>query len=215
MKLIRDVMISWFVVGFVMTNNVNSFQFRSKGFNRYVKRKFEMKIGGHNENFRFLPILRGGDEMHYPRIVPIAGKYGSLTVDQLFKPYSNPRTKTGHWTYDFTDGEDSALGTVAIPGSIGVTEAIDPVCVIATNRQLNVKIEEEVEMLVVIDRQDRDFYPEEFFMWRDPSGNLKIQWSTDPIPGWDIMGAVIICCAPYTESMKPQSTGWAEEGSDF
>lgn len=97
-----------------------------------------MKYGGHNENFKFLPMIRfdslisfyteyaylstyfiisGTEDEHFPRIIHIAGVFPNLTPEQLLAPISSPAAPAGSWTYEFADPDGPQLGTVALPGS--------------------------------------------------------------------------------------------------
>ena len=71
----------------------------------------------------------------------VAGKYPTLSVDDVFYPAENPAVPAGSWVYDFSDGEDAKLGTVAIPGSELVSEAVDPVVLVAKNTDLNIALD--------------------------------------------------------------------------
>ena len=70
--------------------------------------------------------------------------------------------------YDFQDSESATKGTVAIPGSELVTEACDPIVLIAKSTDLGISIPEEVEVLIVVDRGDTDWMSEHFFLFRTP-----------------------------------------------
>jgi Rubisco Assembly chaperone C-terminal domain len=174
-----------------------------------------MKTGGHAQNFKFLPLLRGSRSFHFPRIIQIAGVYPDLTPDDLLAPKSMPAVGAGLWAYDFPDKDSPDQGTVAIPGSAAITDCIDPVVMITTNTALGVVLTEEVEMLVVVDRGDRYFTPECFFVFRTPEDSLVLQWSDRLEPGYEVMGRVALCTVPYAPSMGTASTGFAEtDGED-
>jgi hypothetical protein len=64
-----------------------------------------MKSGGHSQNFKFLPLLRGTKTVHFPRIMHIAGVYPELSPEDLLGPTSNPAADAGEWAYDFPDAE--------------------------------------------------------------------------------------------------------------
>jgi hypothetical protein len=106
------------------------------------------KVGGHADNFKYLPISTAQYDEFYPRILPIAGVYPDVTVDQLMSPKSTPAAAVGMWTYEFTDPAGSQLGTVALPGSDVLSEAVDPVVLIAKNTDLNIQILDETEILI-------------------------------------------------------------------
>lgn len=179
----------------------------------YVKtnafHRLSMKSGGHGQNFKYLPLIQGSDDELFPRILKIAGAYPSLTPDELMSPISSPSPPVGSWVYEFTDLD--GWGTVALPGSSVLNNAIDPVVMIATNTDLGVSIVEEVEVLVVVDRGDRGFSPDSFFVFKTPKNDLSIMWCDEIPKDYVIMGKVVVCAIPFTESMKSKSTGFMED----
>jgi hypothetical protein len=170
-----------------------------------------MKSGGHGQGFKFLPLERGGRKFHFPRIVQIAGVYPELTAEDLLAPKSFPAAPVGRWVYDFSDPEGPQLGTVALPGSDVVAQCEDPVVMIATNTALGVQYPDEVEILVCVDRADRTLVSDGFFVFRTPDNRLLVQWSDELEPGYEILGRVALCAAPFIESMAKKVTGIAEE----
>eukprot|EP01036_Dinobryon_divergens_P036532 gene36532-47589_t len=175
-----------------------------------------MKFGGHNQDFKFLPMIRGSQDEHFPRIIHIAGVYPNLTPEQLLAPISNPAAPPGAWTYEFADPDGPQLGTVALPGSEIITDCIDPVVVITKNTALGVAVVEEVEMMVVIDRGDRDWSEDNFFIFQTPENELAIQWSDSDYldDGYEILGRVVLCSVPFTNKMKKKPTGFMEEDDE-
>ena len=77
-KSITSLIISICLTVIIITSSgVKSFQLHhnsASSLNTNSLNNLKMKSGGHAENFRFLSVVRGSDEMHYPRIVPVAGK---------------------------------------------------------------------------------------------------------------------------------------------
>ena len=176
--------------------------------------QLSMKSGGHAQNFKFLPLLRGSRSFHFPRIVQIAGMYPDITAEELFAPPSTPGATGGLWAYDFPDPDRVDQGTVAIPGSPAMTDCIDPVAMITTNTALGVVLSEEVEMLVVVDRGDRYFTTESFYVFRTPQDSLVVQWADKVEPGFEVLGRVALCTVPYVPSMGTTSTGFAESDGE-
>lgn len=170
-----------------------------------------MAMGGHGTQFKFLPIIRGTPEEHFPRIIHIAGVYPHLTYEDLLAPISPPAPSPGAWSYDFPDADGPQLGSVALPGSDTISECVDPVVVIAKNTDLGVSAPEELEMIVVIDRADRTFEPGKFFIFLTPDQTLDIKWMDKLEPGFEIVGKVALCAMPFTASMAPKATGFLEE----
>lgn len=175
-----------------------------------------MRFGGHGQGFNFLPLYRSDRDEHYPRIVKIAGVYPQLTIDDFFAPVSSPAAPKGSWAYDFPDPSGPELGSVALPGSDVITKCIDPVVLITTNTELGVSLNEEVEMLVVVDRGERELFSDAFYVFKTPDETLSIQWCDSPEPdeGYEILGRVIVVNCPYHESMHPQRTGFLEEDEE-
>ena len=176
--------------------------------------QLSMKSGGHAQNFRFLPLLRGSKSFHFPRIIQIAGVFPGLTLEELMAPTSSPPASAGHWNYDFPDSDRPEQGTVAIPGSPAITDCIDPVVIISSNEALGVQLTESTEILVVVDRGDKYFTPECFYVFRKPDDSLVVQWSDKIEDGYEVLGRVALCTVPYIASMATKSTGFAESDGD-
>lgn len=159
-------------------------------------------------------MIRTGNDEHYPRIMQIAGVYPNMSPAELMAPMSTPAAAQGSWSYDFSDLSGPQLGKVAIPGSQVVTDCIDPVVMLTTNVELGIAVVVDVEMLVVVDRGDRAFSPDNFFVFRTPENTLKLMWCDSQTPGLDIMGKVVVCAMPYVKEMKSPETGFAENDGD-
>lgn len=179
------------------------------------KSVIQMASGSHGENFRFLPTIRGSRDEHFPRIIHIAGVYPEITPNQLLAPLPlSPSAAPGNWVYDFIDAEEPHLGSVALPGSEAITNCIDPVVLIAKNTDLNVAYPVEVETLVVIDRGNKKFNPESFFICKTPSQQLKVMWMEKVEPGYDIMGKVALVALPYHREASKLSGFLEEDGEE-
>ncbi|KAJ1423178.1 hypothetical protein B484DRAFT_451996 [Ochromonadaceae sp. CCMP2298] len=188
--------------------------FRTFARNSLVRPRgtISMATGTHGEDFKFLFVTRGSEEDHYPRIIPVAGTYPGITDEELRAPYCTPAAAPGQWAYQFPDPENASFGTVAVPGNIIVTEALDPVAVITTNTALGIKLIEEVEMLVVVDRGDKGFNSADFYLFKDANGNTFIRWLDRPdFDAYDIMGKVMVCMVPFTDAMKRPKSGFLED----
>jgi hypothetical protein len=141
----------------------------------------------------------------------IAGVYPELTPEELLAPPSVPSGGLGCLSYDFPDPDGPQLGIVAIPGSDKITYAIDPTVLITSNIELGVKLEEDSEMLVVVDRGDIRLTKDNFYVFKTPNNELKIQWTDKLEKGYEIMGKVILCTIPFSEKNSPKKTGFLEE----
>jgi len=185
--------------------------FTYRKFNSFTLNMKTPKIGSHGQNFKYLPIHKGSDEEHFPRIMPIAGVYPSITYEQLMAPRSSEASDPGQWAYEFTDPDGPQIGTVALPGSDTITNCIDPVVMISKNTDLGVSVIEEVEMIVVVDRGDIEFSKENFYLFQDPNNNLIVQWCDSERPDYQVVGKIVLCCIPWTTAMKPKSSGFLED----
>jgi hypothetical protein len=141
----------------------------------------------------------------------IAGVYPELTPEELLAPPSVPSGGLGCWSYDFPDPDGPQLGIVAIPGSDKITYAIDPTVLITSNIELGVKLEEDSEMLVVVDRGDIRLTKDNFYVFKTPNNELKIQWTDKLEKGYEIMGKVILCTIPFSEKNGPKKSGFLED----
>lgn len=157
-----------------------------------------------------MPMHRAANDEHYPRIMKIAGVYPGLSPAELMAPVSDGAASQGSWAYDFSDLTGPQLGKVAIPGSQTVTNCVDPVVMLTTNAAMGVAAVVEVEMLVVVDRGDRAFNPDSFYVFRAADDTLHVMWCDKVQPGMEIMGKVVVCTMPYVKEMKQPGSGFAE-----
>jgi len=159
-------------------------------------------------------MIKASSDEHYPRIIQIAGMFPDLSAEDLMAPSSTPAAPKGSWTYDFSDPSGPQMAVVAIPGSQVITDCIDPVVMITTNTALGLnKIDLEMEMMVVVDRGDTYFSPDNFYVFKTPENRLTVEWCQELQPGYEILGKVIVCTVPYLQSSTPKS-GFAEDGDD-
>lgn len=180
-----------------------------------TKQQQPVMSGRHGEGFRFMPMIKATSKEHFPRILQIAGVYPELTPEELLAPGpAQPAAPQGSWVYDFSDLTGVQGGKVAIPGSIIITQAVDPVVLITTSTQLGISSPSEVEMLVVVDRGNKRFHPDEFFVYRTRENTLKIQWSDRVPEDMEVLGKVVTTAQPWLPSMRKPSTGFAEEDEE-
>ena len=171
--------------------------------------------GVHGQGFRFLPQIRTGRTEHYPRILPVAGVYPGVTVEELLAPVPLPAAPQGTWTYDFSELTGGGGGKVAIPGSIVITEAVDPVVLVSTNTALCIQSKVEVESLIIVDRKDpAPFDPDCFYLFRTMNNELKVLWCNSPPEDMEIMGKIVSVALPYVKANSKAQTGFAEEDDD-
>lgn len=68
------------------------------------------------------------------------------------------------------------------------------------------------EMLLVVDRVDREFVLNKFFLWDTPDAGLQVRYFEGEItPGFKCVGRVGIVLAPFLPSMAKTSSGFEEE----
>lgn len=144
----------------------------------------------------------------------IAGVFPDLTPEDLLAPPSVPSGGLGCWSYDFPDPDGPQLGIVAIPGSPQITNAVDPTVMITTNTELGVQLIEEAEMLVVVDRGDLKVTRDNFYVFRTPNNDLKIEWTDKLEQGYQVLGKVILCTIPYNAANESKKTGFLEEDDE-
>lgn len=67
-------------------------------------------------------------------------------------------------------------------------------------------------MLVVVDRADREFVLNKFFLWDTPDAGLQVRYFEGEItPGFECVGRIGIVLAPFLPSMAKVSSGFEEE----
>lgn len=106
------------------------------------------------------------------------------------------------------------MGTVALPASDVITNALDPIAVISTNAALGIKVAQDVEVVMVIDRGNRAFKPDTFFAIRTPDNKILIQWFDKASPNLEILGKVVLCTVPWVEGMKKVKSGFLEDDEE-
>ncbi|CAB1100338.1 unnamed protein product [Ectocarpus sp. CCAP 1310/34] len=170
--------------------------------------------GAHGMRSRFLPVDQMDDEVFAPRIVQVAGVLPEITVADIMAVGFTPAPEMGMWQYDFSDPEGPQLGTVAVPGGEQVFKMKEPVAIVCPNDDLNIQMpnDEKAEMLLVIDRANREFEFGKFFLWDTPSDGLVVRYfEGEPTPGFACVGRVGIVLAPFLPSMAKKSSGFEEE----
>ena len=104
---------------------------------------------------------------------------------------------------------------MAIPGSIVITEAVDPVVLVSTNTALCIQSKVEVESLIIVDRKDpAPFDPDGFYLFRTMNNELKVMWCNSPPEDMEIMGKIVSVALPYVKANSKAQTGFAEEDDD-
>lgn len=168
-----------------------------------------MALGLHGQKFKFMPMTRGSTEDHFPRIIQIAGVYPGVTPEDVMAPSSTPAAEPGFWTYSFPDPDDPNVGTIAVPGSDVITEAADPVAIIASSSSLGIS-GQEMEVVVIIDRGDINFYTDGFYAFRSEQNEVQIMCADSADDFYSILGRVVICMTPASKDGKKPS-GFLED----
>ena len=112
---------------------------------------------------------------------------------------------------------------MAIEGSNVVASCVDPVVIIAEHSSLAVPmpdaIKEEVDLVVLVDRNENKFAERKFLVLNDPStGELSIgafPTRGDVPDNAEILGHVVLVQIPWLPSMKPTKTGFMEVDEYF
>lgn len=117
------------------------------------------------------------------------------------------------WHFDFSDPEGPQLGTVALAPGNAVHSCGDPVVIVTQSSLLGLSLSNNVdaEVLVLIDRSDRDFYPEKFYAAASPDGSVIIRWFDQLPSGHSVLGRVALVTIPFLPSMQKKKTGFMEE----
>ena len=64
-----------------------------------------------------------------------------------------------------------------------MAECDDPVAVIATNTQLQIKLSEDLEVIMVVDRAVTTWKNDEhFYLFQTPDGGMVVMWSDEDAP---------------------------------
>lgn len=71
--------------------------------------------------------------------------------------------------------------------------------------------QKKTEMLMVVDRVDREYEYGKFFLWDTPEGLVVRYFEGEPSPGYECVGRVGVVLAPFLESMRKKSSGFEEE----
>lgn len=130
--------------------------------------------------------LEAAEEM--PRIVPVAGEY-PLPVD-AYKAV--PLTEMEG---DFGLVRFSATGAwVALPGWQVVMQAEDPVGLLATSEQLSLETNKVENLLLVIDRAQRQWVSDRYFVC-DRNGQITLEWF-ETQPSDPLLGQLILVLQP-------------------
>jgi hypothetical protein len=197
-------------------------------------------VGGnlHGNNACFLPLQQLEQDTYTPRIVYIAGSYPNamLSVQDIVNTPSAEASPTlGQWTYTFpnnnnnnmnpildatgeTTNDNYAAAMVALEGSNLVASCVDPIIVIAEHESLGIQlpaaITEPVDLLVLVDREQKFFGERKFLLLHLPDTDtirIAAYHTREEIPvGATILGQVVQVTVPWLPSMAPTKTGFLE-----
>ena len=177
--------------------------------------------GSHGTGYRFMPVSAMANEFS-PVLLPIAGMYPGLTVDQLAAPQPLPTPEKGQWIYHRLVGDALPTGFVALPGTEQLSFCPDSVAVVCTCASLGLELadRQEHDILAIIDRSDESVFDathmdsKSFYALADESGAVHIRW-IDPLPAnWRVVGKLLYAQMPFVK--KPGAAGgFAEFSDDF
>ncbi|MCL6434867.1 MAG: hypothetical protein K6T90_11755 [Leptolyngbyaceae cyanobacterium HOT.MB2.61] len=136
-----------------------------------------------------LPVYRLEATEELPRLLPVVGKLPLTKADLQAAPFIEE-------IEPFRIVKFSGTGAwIAIPGWQVILAAEDPVAILCDSETLPVALPgKPEEVLVVIDRSERDWDPHHYFVV-DNAGQLQIQWFEHE-PEVTILGQVIIVMRP-------------------
>lgn len=162
-----------------------------------------MKIGGHKDDFHFLPIISVSGTDHFPRILHIAGVYPGITKQELFSCPTPRPTRPEQFTFEFPTPHSAKSGIIAIPGSNLMTNCREPVAVVSTCKALEIEASEDLEVVVIVDRGETSFTSSDHFYLAlnrselDHDSPLRILWlDKSEISQYEIVGKVVLCLLP-------------------
>ena len=136
-----------------------------------------------------MPIYRSEAEAELPRILPVVGKLPLTKADLQAVPLID---EVGPLRLVKFAGEGV---WVAIPGWQVVLKAEDPVAILADSDALPTNgAEKPEEVLVVVDRAQREWEPDNYFVV-DLAGQLGFQWFGEA-PDLPLLGRVIVVVRP-------------------
>jgi hypothetical protein len=137
-----------------------------------------------------LPTYRLESEEELPRVLPVVGQLPLSPVDLEAVPLVEETGAFGLVQFSGTGA------WVAIPGWQVVLNAQDPIVILAdtTAVPLAVSTNQPEELLVIVDRADRQWQADSYFLV-DRDSQLQVQWS-DTAPDEPILGRVVLVLRP-------------------
>ncbi|HBB32766.1 MAG TPA: hypothetical protein DDZ80_12325 [Cyanobacteria bacterium UBA8803] len=136
-----------------------------------------------------LPFYRVEAEEGLPRLLPVVGQLPLTTVTWQELPVVKT---TGAFQLVQVSGTQTLT---AIPGWQVVLKAQDPVAILCNTHQLvNQGSEKSEEVLVIVDRTQQEWDPDNYFIV-DRSGQLAIEWFSEA-PNLPILGRIILVMRP-------------------
>jgi len=157
------------------------------------------------------------DEDISPRIVQIAGVYPGITAPELNAPQSAPASPLGMWQFDFSDPDGPQMGTVALGPNNAIQLAEDPVVLVSQSAELNLSLSNnvEAEVLIAVDRADKEFDSQKFYAFAAPDGKVEVRWYDEVPAGYTILGKVVYITIPFLDSMQRKASGFMEDDDGF
>jgi hypothetical protein len=136
-----------------------------------------------------LPVTRFDDELDLPRILPLLGKFPLPSAALQAVPMV---AEDGSFRVVKFAGEGV---WVPLPGWQVIRSAEDPVAVLSDSDRLPMPSDQATEeVLVIIDRAQRDWDDQSYFVI-DTDGDLEVQWFPDA-PVEPILGRVVLVVRP-------------------
>ncbi|MGF1495239.1 MAG: RuBisCO accumulation factor 1 [Elainellaceae cyanobacterium] len=139
-----------------------------------------------------LPAYRPDSEEEVPRVVPVAGRLPLTAADVKAVPLLE---ETGDF-HIVTAGGAAGMGAwVAFPGWQVVWLAEDPVAILADSDQLPVNSARSEEVMVLVDRTQRQWNPDSYFL-AEQGGHLQVLWLEEEPADLPLLGRVLLVLRP-------------------
>lgn len=137
-----------------------------------------------------MPIYRVEEETELPKVIPVVGKLPLSVVDLNAVPIVDEFTAFGIVKFD------GAAAWVAVPSWQVVLQSEDTIAFLCNGSDLPTPLPEgDEEVLILVDRTQRQWNNQSYFIVADESEHLVITWF-DQEPDVPLLGRVILVLRP-------------------
>jgi Rubisco Assembly chaperone C-terminal domain/Rubisco accumulation factor 1 alpha helical domain/Rubisco accumulation factor 1 helix turn helix domain len=138
-----------------------------------------------------MPVYRFDNEEELPSVLPVIGEMPLTKADLQAVPLYDPEEPFGLVRFSGTGG-----AYVAVPGYQVIRTASDPIAFLIQSEALPTRLPGRSELaLVVIDRAERAWKEDTYFVVANDADQLEIQW-LDETSSRQILGRVILVMRP-------------------